>query len=151
MLLDSFSILERIWFKPIKSGLFSVIERGAKKVSKALPTSFGSSPGQKYGFKRMNCTQQTEPLFTYWLGERVKVGEELATQAGLRFIPGPNVWAICLLIVQVTVGHDFTLHANVDGRLLFFKDTKSYRKIIAVIPEKKDKRIINYHSVPDGP
>lgn len=49
------------------------------------------------------------------------------------------------------MGHDFTLHANVDGRLLFFKDTKSYRKIIAVIPEKKDKRIINYHSVPDGP
>lgn len=107
-------------------GVFQLIfNRGAKKVAKRQPTSFGSSPGQFYGPRVKNY-------------EAVKRTEVVATQAGLRYIPGPNV----------TVGRNYTLNAACDGRVLFAKDTESYRKIIAVIPHKENSRLFALEAYP---
>jgi hypothetical protein len=42
----------------------------------------------------------------------------------------------------VIVGRNYTLNAAVEGRVYILKDTESPRKIVAVVPDAKDKRVL---------
>lgn len=56
-------------------------------------------------------------------GQVVKAGNILVRQRGTRFHPGPNVY----------MGKDFTLHAQVEGRVAFTKGRKD-RTFVTIIP-----------------
>lgn len=40
------------------------------------------------------------------------------------------------------MGRNYTLNAAVEGRVYILKDTESERKIVAVVPDEKDKRLL---------
>ena len=60
-------------------------------------------------------------------GERVRAGNVIVRQKGMKFEPGRNVYA----------GKDFTLHASVDGKVKF-----SERRILKFDTRKKRKTIV---------
>ncbi|MFH1545864.1 MAG: 50S ribosomal protein L27 [Patescibacteria group bacterium] len=65
-------------------------------------------------------------------GERVRAGNVIVRQKGMKFEPGENVYA----------GKDFTLHASVDGKVKFGE-----RKILKFDARKKRKTTVAVEAV----
>ena len=40
------------------------------------------------------------------------------------------------------MGRNYSLNAAIEGRLYILKDTESPRKIVAVVPDEKDERLL---------
>lgn len=74
------------------------------------------------------------------LGSTVKPNDILVRQRGTKYWPGENVWLfidVLLMLLQVIMGRDHTLHSSCDGIVEFTKCDENSKKIRSYVNVRK--------------